>query len=456
MKIRILVFTLALLLTGNCFILKAQTSNNMQWWKEGKFGLFLHWGLYSIAAGEWRGKPAKGNEHLMLGEKIPLKEYAAIAKDFNPIQFDADQWVKDAKDAGMKYIVITAKHHDGFAMYHSPGNDYNIVQTTPYAQDPMIALAAACKKYSLKLCFYYSLGRDWADPDASTKNGYRSNTWDYPNEQAKDFAKYFDRKVKPQVKELLTQYGPVGLIWFDTPEEITEAQSIELRKLIKDLQPDCIINSRIGNGKGDYEVSEQKIIANAETNSWESCVTMSGKWGYSKFDKAWKTPEILVRHLVETVCKGGNFLLNIGPMPSGELPVQSRINLDAIGLWMKKNSEAIYGTKPWILLNEGSEKQENDTRKAEGKSDNDFTSKKTTPDLYFNTKKNCIYIFARSWHQKTISSKSLGTIKNIKQIQLLGSEEKIKWQLRDGNLLIILPDLSITQIPVYVFKIVTK
>ena len=289
------------------------TSTDMQWWKDGKFGLFLHWGLYSQTAGYWKGEKARTNEHFMLGEKIPLKEYATIANDFNPVNFDAEQWVKSAKDAGMKYIVITAKHHDGYSMFNSSANPYNIVKTTPWGKDPMKDLATACKKYDIKLCFYYSLGRDWEDPDVPTQNGYRSNTWDYPNEDEKDFAKYFERKVKPQIRELLTQYGPIGLIWFDTPEQISKTQSKVLRQFIKSIQPNCIVNDRIGNRMGDYSVSEQKIEDKAKLKPWESCVTMSSKWGYVKYDTVWKSPELLVRQLVEVVCKGGNFLLNVGP-----------------------------------------------------------------------------------------------------------------------------------------------
>ena len=330
----------------------SQNTNKLKWWQDAKFGLFLHWGLYSI--GEWNGKPQKGNEHFMFAERIPLKEYAKIGDSFNPINFNADAWVKSAKDAGMKYIVITAKHHDGFAMFNSPSDNYNIVKATPYHHDPMMDLATACKKYGLKLCFYYSLGRDWASPDATwAKEGSKAgNTWDFPNEQTKDYNKYIENKVKPQLKELLTQYGPIGLIWFDTPEGTTPAQSESLRKLILSIQPNCIINSRVGNGFGDYAVSEQKIVAGAELNPWESCITMSGKWGFSKFDKAWKMPELLVRHLVEIVCKGGNLLLNIGPDNLGEFPEQSTKNLRAIGKWMKTNSEAIYGTKPYTTVSE--------------------------------------------------------------------------------------------------------
>jgi alpha-L-fucosidase len=434
----------------------SQNTDKLKWWQDGKFGLFLHWGLYSI--GQWNEKPQKGNEHFMFVERIPLQEYAKIGASFNPLHFNADRWVQTAKDAGMKYIVITAKHHDGFAMFNSPSDTYNIVKATPYHHDPMLDLATACKKYGVKLCFYYSLGRDWASPDASwTKEGSKAgNTWDFPNEQVKDNNKYIELKVKPQLKELLIQYGPVGAIWFDTPEGTTPTQSESLRKLILSLQPNCIINSRVGNGFGDYAVSEQKIIAGAETKPWESCITMSGKWGFSKFDKAWKSPELLVRNLVEIVCKGGNLLLNVGPDSLGDFPEQSTQNLQAIGKWMKTNSEAIYGTQPWTTVSEFATKPKEDAVEVMGKSSNDFTSKKITSDLYFNQKENTIYVFARSWNQTSISSKTLAQLKNINQIQLVGNKHKIKWELQNEQLVIHMPNQTTSEIPVYVFKISLK
>jgi alpha-L-fucosidase len=255
---------------------------------------------------------------------------------------------------------------------------------------------------------------------------------------------------------LLTQYGPIGIIWFDTPEGTTPTQSESIRKLILSIQPNCIINSRIGNGFGDYAVSEQKIVAGAESKPWESCITMSGKWGYSKFDKAWKTPELLVRHLVEIVCKGGNLLLNVGPNSLGEFPAASVQNLSAIGNWMKINNEAIYGTKPFTTVSEYTVNVTEVKAEAMGKSSNDFTSKKINPDLYFNQKGNNIYVFARSWTTAAITSKTLAQIKNIKNISLLGSTEKVKWQLEADSLVINLPQLSKSEIPVYVFKITTK
>lgn len=452
-KLQYVMLCFVILFSYSAAAQNTSNQNKMQWWQDGKFGLFLHWGLYSI--GHWNNQPQKGNEHFMFYERIPVKEYGKIAETFIPKKYDADFWVKSARDAGMKYVVITSKHHDGFAMFHSPSNDFNIVKMSPWRTDPMQSLAAACKKYGLKLCFYYSLGRDWESPQTVwNKEGAKSgNTWDYPDESKKDYNKYIEEKVKPQLKELLTQYGPIGMIWFDTPEGTTPAQSESLRKFILQLQPDCIINSRIGNGFGDYGVQEQKIIAGAEAKPWESCITMSRKWGYNKFDKEWKSPELLVRQLVEIVCKGGNLLLNVGPTAEGVFPQPAIERLKAIGQWMKVNNEAIYGVKPWKVLNENAivEKGRDD---AMGKSDNDFTSRNTAPDVYFSQKNNVVYLYARSWKSGSLLAKSMNKNQlKIKKIQLLGNQQKIKWaQTRDG-LTIQRPKNLDATLPVYVFKI---
>jgi alpha-L-fucosidase len=437
---------------------------DMQWWKDAKFGMFVHWGLYSVAAGDWKGKPSRGNEHFMLYERVPLKEYAKIADDFNPVKFDADAWIKGARDAGMKYVVFTTKHHDGYAMYGSKVSDYNIVRTTQWARDPLKELAAACKKYGLKLGLYYSLGRDWEDPDVPTnwpEKGGRSNTWDYPDEDAKDFSKYFERKVKPQISELLTDYGPVSVMWFDTPEQIiSKAQSAELEGLIRKLQPKCIINSRIGNGLGDYLVSEQQIAAAQMTSPWEACITMSGKWSYNRHDNAWKSPELMIRQLVEIVSKGGNLLLNISPDGSGGILDKTKLRMDEIGKWMKINNEAIYGTRPWVISTEnvppsGSIKEERPADKATMKdTDNDNTSKEIAPDIYFTAKANTVYLFARSWKAATMSVKALaGNAYKVKDVSLLGSSSKIKWQQNAEALQVDLPGSLPNTVPVYVFKV---
>lgn len=424
----------------------------MQWWQDGKFGLFLHWGLYSI--GEWNGKIQKGNEHFMYYEKIPLKDYVKIGRELDFKDYDADFWVKNAKEAGMKYVVITAKHHDGFAMYNSPSNDFNIVKKTAFAKDPMVDLAKACKKHGLKLCFYYSLGRDWESPDAYWKypGAKAGNDWDFPDTLKKDNNRYIENKVKPQLKELLTQYGPVGIIWFDTPEGTTKVQSESLRNFILNLQPNCIINSRIGNNMGDYGVAEQKIEVGKVLKPWESCITMSGKWGYSKFDKSWKSPELLVRHLVEIVCKGGNLLLNVGPTNLGDLPEQSVSNLHEIGKWMKVNGEAIYGTVPFTTVSEYAVSTA-DVKETMGQSNNDNTSKKINSDLYFNKKGNNIYVFARSWDKPTLTSTVLGQIKDIKKIEYLNSSDKINWVIKDAQLSFNLPKMNKNIVPIAVFRI---
>ena len=435
------------------------------WFTDGKFGLFLHWGLYSQTAGDWNGHPTKGGEHFMLYERIPVKTYAKIADQFNPTGFDADRWAQMARDAGMKYLVITAKHHDGFAMYNSAVSDYNIVKRTPWAKDPMKELAAACKKYGLKLCFYYSLGRDWADPDVPTNwptKAGRSNTWDYPDEDAKDLNKYVENKVKPQLRELLTQYGPIGIIWFDTPELITKKQSEDIKDLIHSIQPDCIINSRIGNGLGDYAVVEQSLVSTARQN-WEACITMSENWGYNRHDTKWKSPELLVRNLIEVVSKGGNLLLNVGPKGDGTWPVESQENLRAIGSWMKTNGEAIYGTTVWSSGKPTAQAVQTDKKVAEKEKAemkdaiNDATPKEIVSDYRFTQKGKAIYLFVRSPSAATIDIPELakGSFE-IKSLSLLGSPSKIKWTQGKDALQLSLSTVKGQEIPIYVYKIEAK
>ena len=331
----------------------AQREARLAWWREAKFGMFVHWGVYSMAGGEWKGSTNHA-EWLQFTAKIPLAEYTKLAEQFNPRKFDAEAWVKVAKDAGMKYLVITSKHHDGFAIYDSPSNPYNIVKTSVYHHDPLKDLAAACHREGLKFCVYYSLGRDWHDPDVPTGSpgnakfppGSRSNLIDYPDETKKDFAKYFERKVKPQVRELLTQYGPIGIMWFDTPEHTTKAQSAELLALIHGLQPDCIVNARVGNGLGDYGTPEQEIPAKGDTKPWETCMTLNRHWGYNKADQDWKPTRTLLLNLIDIVSKGGNYLLNVGPTGEGLIPQPSVDRLAEMGHWLRTNGEAVYGCGP--------------------------------------------------------------------------------------------------------------
>jgi len=311
----------------------------LSWWREARFGLFIHWGLYAVHGGMWKGRELPGiGEWLMAQFKVPLAEYRTLADRFNPIHFDADQIAALAAQAGMKYLVITAKHHEGFAMWDSKVSDYSIVKATPYKRDPMKDLSAACAKHGLRLCFYYSQALDWEHPDGG------GNDWDF-DESAKIFQRYLDEKVKPQLRELLTGYGPIGLIWCDTPKYITREQSADLKQFIQSIQPDCLVSGRIGHGLGDYgSLGDNQIPAGRLKGDWETPATINNTWGYKTNDHHWKSPDTLLRLLVDLASKGVNYLLNIGPDAEGRIPQPSVDCLKAIGAWMDINRQAIHET----------------------------------------------------------------------------------------------------------------
>jgi alpha-L-fucosidase len=351
-KLKLLQFLLIIFFISSFLITscseneKKEESNNsqtdrMEWFRDAKFGLFIHWGLYSIPAGVWNGKEIPGiGEWIMNHAKIPVKEYAKLAKEFNPIKFDADKWVKMAKDAGMKYVVITAKHHDGFAMFHSKVSPYNIVDATPFKRDPMKELSDACKKYGLRFGFYYSQTQDWHEQNAA------GNDWDFIGDNPPNFTQYLNDKVIPQVKELLTNYGPISVLWFDTPRFMTVEQSKELANLVHKLQPNCLIDGRIGNDMGDFKTKgDNKIPTGATSSDWDTPVTMNDTWGYKKNDHNWKSVTQLIRAVVEVASKGGTYLLNVGPTSEGVIPQPSVDRLQEIGKWIKENGEAVYGTR---------------------------------------------------------------------------------------------------------------
>jgi alpha-L-fucosidase len=317
-----------------------QRDARMAWWREAKFGMFIHWGVYSVPAGFYQDKPVRGiGEWIMNRGKIPVEEYAGYAREFNPQRFDATAWVRAAKAAGMKYIVITAKHHDGFAMYRSRASSYNIYDATPFKRDPLAELAAACKKEKMRLGFYYSQAQDWHHPGGAAAGGH----WD--KAQDGDMDRYLDEIAVPQVRELLTNYGPVAVLWWDTPVDMTPARAAKLMPLLA-LQPKIIANNRLGGGvKGDTDTPEQRIPATGiPGRDWETCMTMNDTWGYKRDDNNWKSTETLIRNLVDIASKGGNYLLNVGPTSLGEIPAPSIERLQQVGNWMRVNGEAIYGT----------------------------------------------------------------------------------------------------------------
>ena len=326
---------------------------NKEWFKQAGFGMMIHFGLYAIPAGEWKGRrmPYIG-EWAQSYFRIPNAEYENFARIFNPICFSADEWVSAAKNAGMQYMVVTSKHHDGFCLFDSEWDSFNSKKGTPFGRDIIYELANACAKKGLKFGLYYSQELDWHDPNGG---GYKSghtncgcmswtNDWDYPDNEHKDFSKCFEGKIKTQFKEILTKYGDLCLIWCDTPHVITETQSRELYDMIKKYQPDCLVNSRIGNGIGDYrscgdnqvdfKIEEGRpyaISVGERTGLFECPATLNDTWGYKSFDNNWK-PASRVREIRDRLnSQGVNYLLNIGPDYLGRLPAPALDILHELG-----------------------------------------------------------------------------------------------------------------------------
>lgn len=319
----------------------------LAWFRDAKYGLFIHWGLYAIPAGEWKGKRVPGiGEWIMNRAKIPVAEYELLAKQWDPVKFDAEAWVRLAQDAGMKYIVITSKHHDGFALFDSKVTRWDVVDATPSRRDLLKELAAACQKHGMPLGFYYSQAQDWHEP------GGAGNDWDFgpdlgpDGKERKDYDAYLRGKAEPQVRELLTGYGPVALIWFDTPRMMTPERAQRFTDIVRSVQPKTLIDGRLG-AAGDYVSTGDNVIpSGSQQTAWEVPATLNHTWGYRKDDHDWKSPGEVTFKLVDIVSKGGNYLLNVGPMADGTIPQPSQDVLRTVGRWLKRNGEAVYGAGP--------------------------------------------------------------------------------------------------------------
>ena len=434
----------------------------ISWWHDAKFGMFIHWGLYAIPAGTWKESVHERgySEWIMYHEQIPVGEYEKLAKSFNPVQFDAETWVKTAKAAGMKYIVITSKHHDGFSMFDSDVSDYNIVDATPFGIDVIKELAEACRTHGLKFGCYYSIDRDWHHPLCPSNDHHQDNYWDYPDPEEKNFTTYLEEYAVPQIRELLTKYQP-DILWFDGIGMKTNDEIARLYSMVKSLQPNCIVNSRINTYTFprrlpppycDYLSTGDNVIADELIDfGWENPGTMNTSYGYNKNDQNWRSADMMVKYLVDIVSKGGNYLLNVGPTDLGVFPEPAVNRLKRIGEWLDVNGEAIYNTRPFTIYGERPEKVNEDYRQVR---DNELY---TLEDIRFTTKEDTLFAILLGWPYENAVIKSLGSEKQpqlrIKNITMLGSDERIIWKQSDKQLELSVPAEKPGNY-VYVYKLV--
>jgi alpha-L-fucosidase len=327
-------------------------------WKRARFGMFIHWGVYAVPAGVYQGPSIAGaSEWLMFGAKVPVEEYRAFARDFNPTGYDPEAWARAAVDAGMGYVVITAKHHDGFAMFPSAASGWNVADATPYGRDLLGPLVEACGRAGLPVGFYYSHAQDWVN--GGSVFGER---WD-PS-QGDDFDGYLDRVAIPQVRELLTRYGPAApaVLWWDTPADMTPQRAARIDAAVQALRPGIPQNDRLGPGfAGDFDTPEQRIPRRRPGRPWETCMTMNDSWGFNRDDAAWKPASLIIAQLCEVASQGGNYLLNVGPKADGTFPPEAQAILREVGRWMRAHGEAIRDTDagpfahrlPWGFVTRG-------------------------------------------------------------------------------------------------------
>jgi alpha-L-fucosidase len=417
--------------TSSSGVYKPTTAEKQRiaWWRDAKFGMFMHWGLYSKIAGYWKGEKITGGEWALKLHKLPIEEYRALAKDFNPVKFNADEWVRLIKSAGMKYLVITAKHHDGFSMYGTKVTKYNIVDATPFHRDPMMELKRACDKYGIKFGLYYSHAQDWNEPD-----GY-GNNWSWPGYK-RNMDKYLDEKSIPQIREICEKYHP-AIIWFDTAGEITDQRAKQISDMIRSIDPNILINSRIKlgspmglpytdfNGSGDNEAFHEP-----QATPWELCGTMNRSWAFKKWDTNFRPVRELLYNLIDAVSKNGNYLLNVGPTDEGEITAPYATRLRQIGAWLKTNGEAIYGCGRTAFGNEFGAYQTVDGKRK-------FVA---SPLVWrCTTKPGKIYIHIFAWPEDGILQ--LPAIKGkIRKARLLAAHGlKVRFKQTAGTTLLTLP-----------------
>lgn len=402
------------------------------WWRDAKFGMFMHWGLYAQIAGYWKNEKIRGGEWCLKLNKLPIEEYRKLANYFNPVKFNADEWVSVIKSAGMKYLVITAKHHDGFAMYRSAVSKYNIVDATPFKRDPIKELAEACRRQGIRFGLYYSHSQDWNEPD-----GY-GNNWSWPGYK-RDFNKYLDEKSIPQIKELLTQYHP-DIIWFDTAGEITEARATQIAGICRSICPDILINSRLmlGKPKGlpltDFDGSgDNEAFPQYHNVPWELCGTLNHSWGFKQWDTDFRPVKELLYHLIDAVSKNGNYLLNVGPTCEGEITESYTCRLARMGEWLKVNGEAVYSCHGTVWGTEyGEYKQVNGKRK--------FVASPAT--WRCTSKENNVYIHILEWPADGVLNLPELDGK-VGKVSVLGfPKEKVKVKQESGQTRLLLPETA--------------
>ncbi|HET6558990.1 MAG TPA: alpha-L-fucosidase [Prolixibacteraceae bacterium] len=429
----------------------------IEWFKDATYGMFIHWGLYSIPGGIWKGvkihdlRSPHVAEWIMHAAKVPRDEYSQLASQFNPTKFNADEITKLAKDAGMKYLVITAKHHDGFALFDSKVSEYDIMDASPFKRDIIKELHDACKKQGLAFGVYYSHNIDWQDgSDAQSaqtvkldpevkepQKSFGSNTWDpSPN----SFEDYLQGKAYPQVKELMNQYPDMKLLWYDMPYRMTAEQSYQFYKIVHDLQPQVLINERIGNGYGDFTIPGDNTIPLRYEHlkkPWETVGTFNNSWGYNSYDNDWKSPEEVLYWLVEIASKGGNYMLNIGPTAEGVVPQQCVNSLKAIGKWLSVNGEAIYGTKRWSISREGL--TELNFKSTDDRAKKGFKNYFTPQDFWFTQNESHIYAISLVKPQATTIIKAFNSsIGKIKSVVILG-KGRVKFKQTKEGLFVSMP-----------------